>query len=99
MDRAKAFIGSFNFDPRSVLENTEIGVVINSPAVAIKLAESFDRYIDKVAFKVVLVDGKIRWLQYNDNKLERTWINEPQTSWWQRTIVNMMKLLPVESQL
>jgi putative cardiolipin synthase len=99
MDRAKAFIGSFNFDPRSVLENTEIGVVINSPAVAVKLAESFDRYIDKVAFKVVLVNGKIRWLQYNDNKLERTWINEPQTSWWQRTIVNMMKLLPVESQL
>jgi putative cardiolipin synthase len=99
MDRTKAFIGSFNFDPRSVLENTEIGVVINSPAVAIELAESFDRYINQVAFKVVLVDGDIRWLQYNDEKLERTWLSEPQTSWWQRTVVNMMKLLPVESQL
>ncbi|MET1079374.1 MAG: phospholipase D family protein [Pseudomonas sp.] len=30
-DRQKVFIGSFNFDPRSVLWNTEVGVVVDSP--------------------------------------------------------------------
>ncbi|MES2819142.1 MAG: phospholipase D family protein [Pseudomonadota bacterium] len=30
-DREKVFIGSFNFDPRSVLWNTEVGIVVDSP--------------------------------------------------------------------
>jgi putative cardiolipin synthase len=34
LDRRKAFIGSFNFDPRSVLWNTEVGVLVDSPALA-----------------------------------------------------------------
>ena len=31
MDRERIFIGSFNFDPRSVIYNTELGLVIRSP--------------------------------------------------------------------
>jgi putative cardiolipin synthase len=31
MDRERTFIGSFNFDPRSVIYNTELGLVIRSP--------------------------------------------------------------------
>ena len=31
MDRERIFIGSFNFDPRSVRYNTEPGLVIRSP--------------------------------------------------------------------
>jgi putative cardiolipin synthase len=34
MDRQMTFIGSLNLDPRSVVQNTEIGVVFNSPFIA-----------------------------------------------------------------
>src|SRR4029434_10299223 len=33
VDRSRVFIGSFNFDPRSVELNSEMGVVIDSPAL------------------------------------------------------------------
>ncbi len=34
LDKQKVFIGSFNFDPRSVLWNTEVGVLVDSPELA-----------------------------------------------------------------
>lgn len=34
LDRQKVFIGSFNFDPRSMLWNTEVGVLVDSKALA-----------------------------------------------------------------
>jgi putative cardiolipin synthase len=34
IDGEKVFIGSFNFDPRSVLWNSEVGVLVDSPALA-----------------------------------------------------------------
>ncbi|MHA6491973.1 phospholipase D family protein [Pseudomonas borbori] len=34
LDRQKVFIGSLNFDPRSVLWNTEVGVLVDSRALA-----------------------------------------------------------------
>jgi putative cardiolipin synthase len=36
------FIGSFNFDPRSIHLNTELGFVIESPALASLVATAFD---------------------------------------------------------
>jgi putative cardiolipin synthase len=38
-DRQKSFIGSFNFDPRSVLWNTEVGVLVDSPELAAHVRE------------------------------------------------------------
>jgi len=37
LDRRRAFVGSFNFDPRSVLWNTEVGVLIDSPELSAHL--------------------------------------------------------------
>jgi putative cardiolipin synthase len=34
LDKQKVFIGSFNFDPRSVFWNTEVGVLVDSPELA-----------------------------------------------------------------
>lgn len=33
-DQRQVFIGSFNFDPRSILWNTEVGVIVDSPELA-----------------------------------------------------------------
>ena len=37
-DRQSVWIGSFNLDPRSIGINTEVGVMIDSPEIATKVA-------------------------------------------------------------
>ena len=61
LDRTQAFIGSLNVDPRSIVENTEIGVVIDAPELALQLAEDFDEFVKEIAFQVKLKDGNIEW--------------------------------------
>lgn len=39
LDRQKVFIGSLNFDPRSVLWNTEVGILVDSAALANQVRE------------------------------------------------------------
>jgi putative cardiolipin synthase len=43
IDRQRVFIGSMNLDPRSEILNSEMGVIINSPQLAQKLAERMGR--------------------------------------------------------
>ncbi|WP_374439457.1 phospholipase D family protein [Pseudomonas panipatensis] len=35
-DQRQVFVGSFNFDPRSILWNTEVGVIVDSPELAMQ---------------------------------------------------------------
>jgi putative cardiolipin synthase len=55
-----------NLDPRSVYENTEIGVVVDSPEIARYMAENFDANIAASAFWLELHAGEdgyrsLRW--------------------------------------
>jgi len=103
LDRKRVFIGSLNLDPRSVVENTEIGAVIESGNIAVGMAEWFDREIDNIAFRLELVTNKngsqsIVWHKFEDG-IARTYTREPNTSFWRRFGVGFMRLLPIESQL
>ena len=55
VDRARIFIGSFHFDPRSAELNTELGFVIDSPALAREIENAFSR-ISASAYEVRLSD-------------------------------------------
>ena len=43
-----------NLDPRSIVENSEIGTVIESPDIAVDMSQWFDREIDNIAFWLAL---------------------------------------------
>ncbi|HET6545476.1 MAG TPA: phospholipase D family protein [Rhodanobacteraceae bacterium] len=43
VDRRLTFIGSLNIDPRSALLNTEMGVIVDSPALAAAVVDYFDK--------------------------------------------------------
>jgi cardiolipin synthase C len=96
VDRSRVFIGSFNFDPRSAKLNTEMGFVINSPALAQRIAAAFDSNIPANAYEVRLSDtGELYWIE----RREGTWVRhdtEPGTSFWQRAGVWFLSLLPIE---
>ena len=103
MDRKKIFIGSLNLDPRSFYENSEIGVIIESPEVATKMAEGFDSEIAKGAFRLELVTDQedneyIHWHGI-ENGAPVTYEVDPHTSFWRRMGVGIMRLMPIESQL
>ena len=103
MDRTTMFVGSFNFDPRSLNINTEIGILFRDPELAGQSAENFDSYIDKIAFRVELVTddtGKetMRWTGIEDGR-EVVFTHEPYASLWQRMFVNFLRILPIDSML
>jgi putative cardiolipin synthase len=102
-DRQWVFIGSLNLDPRSVVENTEVGVVIDSPEIATGMADWFDEHIGQIAFRLELVSdesGRERLLWYGREAGKPvTFDTEPYSSFWRRLGVKLLGLLPIESQL
>ncbi|MEA3412549.1 MAG: phospholipase D family protein [Pseudomonadota bacterium] len=103
LDRESTFIGSFNLDPRSMRENTEIGLLIDSPEIAAGMGEWFDTNIDELAFRLELVteaDGRERILWHGrvDGE-EQVFDVDPYTSIWRRMGVGLAGFLPIESQL
>lgn len=103
LDREQVFIGSLNLDPRSVVENTELGIVITSPRMSRGLGEWFDNNIGTLAFRLELypLEGggeQIVWHGVEDGKAV-TFTQEPYSGFWRRLGVSAMSLLPVESQL
>lgn len=96
VDRARVFVGSFNFDPRSAELNTEMGFVIDSPALAHLIEEAFATSIPRNAYEVRLApDGNLYWLERRGSTVIR-YDHEPGTTWWQRTTVWLFAQLPIE---
>ena len=63
IDRRRAFVGSMNLDPRSQILNSEMGVLIDSPLLAEKLAERMLRDMaGDNSWQVIRADdGTLRW--------------------------------------
>ncbi|MBN8714981.1 MAG: phospholipase D family protein [Xanthomonadales bacterium] len=96
VDDRTLFIGSFNFDPRSVNLNTEMGFLIDSPALAQDLHRMFEQQVPAQAYQVILdADGKLQWLRRDGNGIER-YATEPDSSWLRRVAVRLLALLPID---
>jgi putative cardiolipin synthase len=102
-DREIMYVGSFNFDARSLHINNEIGLVFQHPEMASAMFDFFDSVIDDVAFRVTLetdATGKesLRWTGREDGK-PVVFDSEPYASTGLKAAVALLKLLPIESQL
>ena len=99
VDRQYLFVGSFNWDPRSVDINTELGVIIESADLAEISANRVWEGMNTRAYQVILnEDGKLRWIDRSGAEpiiLDK----EPDTSWWRRTKAQMGRILPIRGQL
>ncbi|CAG0906933.1 unnamed protein product, partial [Cyprideis torosa] len=99
LDGEAVFIGSLNLDPRSVVENSEIGVLVQSPELARQIERWFDANQPELAFRLKLDShNHLRWYGRKGGQpvvLDR----EPYVKWWQALGVDLMSWLPIESQL
>jgi len=103
VDRETVFIGSLNLDARSVVQNTEIGLVLESAEIGGQMADNFDRHIDEVAFRLTLEEDEqggeqLRWHGLAEGQ-PVTFDTDPNTSVWRRLGIGFMRLLPIESQI
>jgi putative cardiolipin synthase len=97
VDGNRLFVGSFNFDQRSALLNTEMGVVIGSPVLALRLNAYFDVDVPMVAYEVSLApDGNgLYWIERTAAG-ETRYDADPGTTWLLRRQVDMLSILPIE---
>ncbi len=98
VDRARIFVGSFNFDLRSARLNTEMGVVIDSPMFAGQLATFFDTSVPQLAYEVRLAptgDGLI-WIERTASGEEKRYDVDPETDGFKRWKVEVLSTLPID---
>lgn len=96
VDRRRMFVGSFNFDPRSMHLNTELGFVIESPSLAAALAVSFETEIPLRTYEVRLTaKDDLVWIERNGTRTIRHTV-EPGSTRLQRFSVKLLSHLPIE---
>jgi putative cardiolipin synthase len=98
VDEQRIFIGSFNFDQRSARLNTEMGVVIDSPALAGAMMRAFDEALPAVAYELRLsADGDgIDWVERDAGGVEKRYREDPETTWLQRFTLGLLSGLPID---
>jgi putative cardiolipin synthase len=96
VDRTRVFIGSFNFDPRSARLNTELGFVIESPALARAVAQAFAEAIPRRSYRLRLgEDGELVWVE-QDGGREVAHDKEPGAGFWLKLGISVLSRLPIE---
>lgn len=96
VDGQRLFIGSFNFDPRSANLNTEMGFLIEDPALASAMHQAFLDDIPGRVYQVFLDDdGALYWLRRKDGEVER-YTTEPDSALSRRIMVRFLSYLPID---
>jgi len=99
VDGERLFIGSFNFDPRSVHINTELGFVIESPELTRMMEARFEEQVRVTAYELVLDEaGDLQWLERNGEQVVEH-SQDPGTGLIKRMMVSFFSFLPIESLL
>ncbi|MDQ2819226.1 MAG: phospholipase D family protein [Pseudomonadota bacterium] len=96
IDEERIFVGSYNVDQRSRNLNTEMGLVIDSPAMARQLSDSFLKNLTERAYQVKLApDGSLYWIG-TQKGVETRYDTEPGTTFLQRVGVKVLSWLPID---
>ena len=99
VDRSKVFIGSMNFDPRSAIHNTEMGVFIDSAPLAKEVLRLMDLDRMQASFRVMLApDGGLRWIA-KDDELAISFDREPEVDFSTRLWLELLAPLAPEELL
>jgi putative cardiolipin synthase len=81
IDGRKVFIGSMNLDPRSATQNTEMGVVVDSPQLAREMLRviKISKLQNSYRLRLAKDTGTLEWLT-NDGEKEIILTVEPESS-------------------
>lgn len=91
VDGHRVFIGSMNFDPRSVDINTEMGIIVDSPGLGSEMIRLARRDMAPENAWRVKLDGEGNLIWVNS---EETVSRQPARNSWQRVMDGFFKILP-----
>lgn len=98
-DGRHALVGSFNYDPRSMFINTEMGVLIDDPFFAERVRTDYRLALDpRRSYRVALEGRRLAWIDVADGQ-ERRQYREPSSSWRRKSLALLARMLPIENQL
>jgi putative cardiolipin synthase len=104
-DRKTLFVGSLNFDPRSVELNTEQGLLVESAELAESLLALFEQATQPSnSYRVALEpaeggsDARMQWLGEEQGRSVR-FTSDPHAGFGKRFAVFFGRILPIEGQL
>jgi putative cardiolipin synthase len=99
VDDRVGFIGSMNFDPRSVSLNSEMGVFFEDGSLVREVRLIFaDEASPRNSYRVRLEGGRIVWRDHEPGA-GRALRGEPEAGPGRRLVALIVGLLPIESQL
>ena len=99
VDQRHVFVGSFNLDPRSAYLNAEMGLTVDSEALARTLTEGLDRDLPATTYRLTLAaDGELQWIETGASG-EQVHVSEPKASFLRRVGAGVLSWLPIEGML
>lgn len=97
VDRQRVFIGSLNFDPRSRLLNTEMGILIDSPKIAGDISDWLDDILPRYAYRLTLsARNGVIWTGQDAAGGPSVFQVEPNTTLPLRLMIAAVGLLPLQ---
>ena len=107
-DKEKVFVGTLNLDPRSIVLNTEVGILVHSPELASKIIKDLEvDFQAQNSWRLELereaipntneVEKYLVWITEKNGK-EKRYYREP-AGFWRKVKAAFLSLLPVEDQL
>ncbi len=99
VDDKIGFVGSFNFDPRSVSLNSEMGVLFEDENLVSELRHRFQSEISpEASYRLELKHNVLHWHGYDEGKFQ-DYTHEPEAGFFRRILAALVRHLPIESQL
>ncbi len=101
IDRKQVFVGSLNLDPRSIDLNTELGIVVEGPELAEKIAEQFEVLVQpQYSYRLEIdpSDGDLVWIS-NEKGKEVRYSKDPEVGLWRRFSTWFLSIFAPESLL
>lgn len=95
-DRKKMFVGSMNFDPRSLDLNTEMGVLIHNAEFTDEAVREIRQHLPEIAYQLQLEDDELVW---KDHQNEQIYTQEPNAGLLLRMGAWFAGILPIEHLL
>ena len=98
IDKTRLCTGSMNLDPRSASQNTEMGLVVESPQLAREMLRviNISKLQNSYRLRLAKGTGTLQWLT-NDGEKEMILTSEPESSFFQR-FYNML-IAPVVPEM
>jgi phosphatidylserine/phosphatidylglycerophosphate/cardiolipin synthase-like enzyme len=90
IDQKTVFIGSMNMDARSARTNSELGIVIRSSEVARQVTSLLDDISADGSYRLQLDRNEHILWSSGEPGAEKSWTSDPETTHWQRFLLDLL---------